>query len=336
MKHLAFCEYCMKENLYKVYTTNKQSILKDENIKYIAKQAICEICDNEIFVPEIFDYNIESLYNEYRKKHNIILEREINNILIKYSIDKESLSLILGWHKGTIYRYLEGDMVSNSHSEVLKKIQSNPNYYSILLQTNKEKINPIIYNRSRQVVKEILNYNAPEEKMDAVIRYIIIRCEDFTKSGLQNLLYYVQAFSYVFTKKFIFKEDCEADLNGPIFRSILERYDRFGFEEVNQEILGNKSLELEDFERNIVESVIKFFSCYSGKVLKQMTNNEAPCVLTQLNSINKNKSGNYENNKVIKKNLIAEYFEGIKEKYNMINLLDIQKYSIDLFNKISI
>ena len=66
-----------------------------------------------------------------------------------------------------------------------------------------------------------------------------------------------------------------------------------------------------------------------------MTRNEAPWMLTRTNIINENNKKNENPNRIIEKNLIAEYFKGIKEKYNMINLLDIQKYSTDLFDKIS-
>lgn len=332
---LAFCEYCMSENEYKVYNTNKTSILGNEDINYIAKEAICNICENEIFVSEICDYNLNNLYNEYIKKHNIISIEEIKHILVKYSIDHESLSLLLGWKSETINKYLDGDIAAISHSDILKKIFGNPNYYSIVLQTNKERINPISYNKSRQAVKGILNNEITEEKIDAVIKYLLIRCEDFTSVTLQNLLYYVQGFYYVFTKKFIFNEDCEAYINGPVFKSVLERYEKFGYEEANKDILVNKNLKLEDVERNVVESVIKFYGCYSGKVLRQMTNNEAPWILTRSKVNNKNDFENDGNNKIIDKDLILEYFNGIKEKYNMTNLLDIQKYSIDLFNKIS-
>jgi uncharacterized phage-associated protein len=232
-------------------------------------------------------------------------------------------------------RFLDGDMIINSHSDILKKIYKNPNYYSIVLQTNKERINPIEYNKSRQAVKAILNQEITEEKIDAVIKYLLIRCKDFTPSTLQKLLYYIQAFYYVFTDNFIFKEDCEASMEGPVYTSVNERYKKFGYEEINKDILVNEKLALEDVERNVVESVIKFYSCYSGKILKQMTHNEAPWILTRTNIINEKNIKNDNSNKIIEKNLIAEYFKGIKEKYNMINLLDIQKYSTDLFNKIS-
>ena len=335
MRESIFCEYCMNENEYKIHEVNKTSILKDEEISYMAKEAICNNCGNEIFVSDICDYNLKTLYEEYRKKHNIIRVIEIQRIIIKYCIKEEALSLLLGWKRETISRYLDGDMITNSHCDILKKIYKNPNYYSIVLQTNKERIEPTYYNESRKAVKVILNKDITEDKIDAVIKYLLIRCEDFTPLTLQKLLYYVQAFYYVFTNNFIFKEDCEASMKGPLYTSVYDRYKRFGYEEINKDILDNDKLTLEDVERNVVESVIKFYSCYSGKVLEQMTRNEAPWILTRTNSINENNINNENINKIIERNLIAEYFKGIKEKYNMINLLDIQKYSTDLFDKIS-
>ena len=331
MRELVFCEYCMSENEYKVNEVKKTTVLKDQEICYMSKEAICSNCGNEIFVSNICDYNLKTLYEEYRLSHNIINDKVLKHILIKYSINEEALSLLLGWKKETVGRFICGDMITNSHSDILKKIYENPNYYSIILQTNKQRIKPIDYNKSRQVVKAILNKDITEEKIDAVIKYLLIRCEDFTPLALQKLLYYVQAFYFVFTDKFIFIEDCEASMKGPVYKSVYERYKTFGYEEINKDILANDKLSLEDAERNIVESVIRFYSCYSGKILMQMTHNEAPWLLTRSNHINKDKSFS----KIIEKDLIAEYFNGIKEKYNMINLLDIQKYSTDLFNKIS-
>ena len=289
MKHLAFCEYCMNENEYDVHKENKISILKDEEISYMAKEAVCNNCGNEIFVSDICDYNLKNLYDEYRKKHNIIKVIELKNITIKYCINAEALSLLLGWRKETISRYLDGDMIANSHYDILKKIYENPAYYSIILQTNKERIEPIDYNRSRQAVKNALSKSITEEKIDAVIKYLLIRCEDFTPLTLQKLLYYVQAFYFVFTDKFIFNEDCEASMRGPLFTNVYERYQQFGYEEINKEILANDKLNLEDVERNVVESIIKFYSCYSGKILEQMTRNESPWILTRTNVINRKK-----------------------------------------------
>ncbi|EKQ58236.1 MULTISPECIES: type II toxin-antitoxin system antitoxin SocA domain-containing protein [unclassified Clostridium] len=333
MRQLAFCEYCMNENEYIIHKKSKLSILNGEEISYIAKEAFCNTCNNEIFVSDVCDYNLNSLYDEYRKLHNIISVEAIKYIMFKYSINEEALSLLLGWKSNALRRYLEGDIPTVSNSDILNKIYDNANYYSIILQTNKERINIIDYNKSRQAVKKILDSVEIEEKLDKVIKYILIRCEDLTSSALQKLLYYVQGFYYMFMDDFIFAEDCEATADGPVYRSVAERYEKFGYKKINRDILDSEKLKLEDAERNIVESVIKFYGCYSGKILKQMTQNEAPWILSRTRDKNDVEDDNI--NVVIEKNLISVYFKGIKVKYNIMDLMDIQKYSIDLISKIS-
>lgn len=335
MKKLAFCEYCIKENTYKILKLNKTSILKNEEILYRAKQAICECCKNEIFVSDICDYNLKSLYEEYRKKYAIIDTSEIERIIVKYSINKESLSLLLGWERQAVDRYLNGDMLTISRSDILKKILDDSNYYLTLLKAKKERINPVDFNISRQAVNYILNSDVTEDKIDAVIKYFIIRCEDFTPTVLYKLLYYVQGFHYVFANKYMFSEDFEASKDGPICKSVYERYKIFGYEEVNKDILSNNKLKLSDEERNVVESIIKFFGCYSGKILRLMTQSEAPWILTRTNIIHKKDFEDENYVGIIEKKLISEYFRGIKYKYDITNQLDIEKYSIDLFQKIS-
>lgn len=335
MKHLAFCEYCMREIKYEINEVNKMSVIKDEEISYTAKKAVCSACNNEIFVSEICDYNLNSLYEEYRNLHNIIKIEDIKRIMIKYSINEEALSLLLWWGRETIGRYLDGNMLISSNSDILKKMYNNPNYYSILLQTNKGRLNPVDYNKSRQAVKAVLNKDITEEKIDEVIKQILIICEDITPSAIQKLLYYVQGFYYMFTDNFIFQEDCEASEKGPIFVSVKERYEHFGCEIINSDIFSNENLKLEDLERNVVESVIKFYGCYSGKILEQMTKNEAPWMLARTKTIKENDIQGNAQNKIIEKNSIGIYFKGLKEKYNMTNLLDVQKYSTDLFNNLS-
>jgi Uncharacterized phage-associated protein len=325
----------MRETKYEINEINKISMIRDEEINYAAKKAVCYECNNEIFVSEICDYNLNSLYEEYRNLHNIIKIEEIKRITIKYCIHEEPLSLLLGWGREAISRFIDGDTVTSSNSDILKKIYKNPNYYSLLLQTNKARINPVDYNKSRQAVKAVLNKDITEEKIDAIIKHILIRCEDITPSAIQKLLYYVQGFYYMFTDNFIFQEECEASVKGPAYASVKERYDHFGYEIINGDILSNENLKLEDVERNVADSVIKFYGCYSGKILEQMTKNEAPWMLSRAKTIKDNKVEGNLKNKIIEKNAIGIYFKGLKEKYNMNNLLDVQKYSTDLFNTLS-
>lgn len=338
MKQFAFCEYCKKEQPYIVNEMTKTSTLNEEEISYEGKESYCCICRNEIFVNHVCRENLKSLYAEYRKKHDLIDKDKILLILKKYDISEEGLSLLLGFQKDAVSRYVKGDMISVQHSDVMKKIYNNIQYYSLLLTTNKDKIKPSEYFKSRKAVKFLTTTGEVESKIDKVIRYILTRCDDLTPLIIVKLLYYVQAFYYVFTDHFLFEEDFIAGDKGPILQSVLERYEVYGFDTINNEILNNEELILEDIEKNVVEGVLKFYGCYSGKILEKMAENESPWILTRKKMLQRNKGEielSFEESRIINKELILIYFRGIKDKYNMISVLDMEKYSRDIFEKIS-
>ncbi len=67
-----FCEYCRKD----VYFLVEDKIIKDK-IKgaiynYKGKIAYCNDCKSEIYVDYVNDFNLDALYEEYRKKNNIL------------------------------------------------------------------------------------------------------------------------------------------------------------------------------------------------------------------------------------------------------------------------
>lgn len=331
MRFLGFCENCRDENEYSIREVEKTANLNGEEIIYTYKEAHCKNCGNEIYIQDISNSNLRELYEKYRKSKNIISITDIENIMIKYNISNENLCLLLGFDEGTVSRYLDGDIPTNNHSDILRKIYINPEYYSIILQSNKERINVKDYNKSRQSVRNIIRMDSTEDKIYSIIKYIINREVDFTPFSLQKLLYYVQGFYYIFTNEFIFKEECEAWINGPVYRSVYYRYEKFGIKLVNKEIISKEYKELSDIERNVVESVIKFYGCYSGKVLEKMTNNEAPWVLTRTKIMRSENDSEF-----IDRKLIIDYFEGIKDKYSINEIVDIGKYSKQVFEKISI
>ena len=60
-----------------------------------------------------------------------------------------------------------------------------------------------------------------------------------------------------------------------------------------------------------------------------MTHSERPWRLTR-----KNLKPEENSDKIIKKDLIAEYFKDVDQKYKMLNVEDINDYSERLFEKI--
>lgn len=328
---MVFCDYCRKDVLYTEKEEAMSAQLKGETYQYFGKTANCDECSSEIYVSEVNDHNLRQLYDEVRKQHNIISLQKILEIPTKYNIGKRPLSLLLGWGEQTFSRYYDGDMPTKQYSTTLQRIYDEPNYYLSILESNKEKLpSQSTYEKSKLATETMLQIEQGVEKteIDKAISYLLWKCEDITPLALQKLLYYVQGFYYAFMDRFIFEEDCEAWVHGPVFRNVYFKYKEYCFDSINCNDLA-KDINLSGSEKIIIDSVIKNLSGYSGKTLEAFTHLETPWLATRgdlptsANTVRE-----------IDKKLIGSYFKDVRLKYNMLNPSDIRAYSKVMFEQI--
>lgn len=330
-----FCENCRDYVDYKVIEKSMSDKLKGKSYTYMGKEAYCQKCHEEVYVGEINDYNLEALYTIYRKENQIISLEMVREIPKKYDIGKRPLSLLLGWGELTFSRYYDGDMPTKQYSEILKQIYEDPQYYKELLEKNKENLkSELAYNKSKKAVEQLIKQNNQHnKKINLVMDYLLDQYSDISYLALQKALYYIQGFYYAFYQQFLFTEDCEAWVHGPVYRSIYYRYKEYSFDFI-EESFGKKVLNKQLFlktEQEILDSIIDYVCCYSGQTLEYFTHLEKPWIITR---------GELEpttsSNRMIPKNLIGDYFTEIKEKYQMIHPDDIKNYTQDMFKQIDV
>ena len=360
-----FCEECRNEVEYSTKSIPMTASIKGKQYSYTGTEAHCKECGSAVYVPEIIDANLRALYDEYRKENNIIPLDKINEIPTKYSIGKRPLSLLLGWGEQTFSRFADGDIPSKQYSDILQRIYNDPEYYLQLLISNKNNLKSALsYEKSYKATQKLLlksnnsssnngSINTDSSnKINYVIKYLLVKCEDITPLALQKSLYYIQGFYFAFYKSFLFTDDCQAWVHGPVYKDVYLRYKDYTFTPIDSpttEISGIKSSgKLADYkyaqksditrltaeltttlsatEKAICDSVIDNICCYSGKELERFTHHEEPWILTRGNL-----KADDSSNKIISKNIIGEYFTKIKEKYNMINPDDIHQYAKDMF-----
>ncbi|MEG1705273.1 MAG: DUF4065 domain-containing protein [Clostridia bacterium] len=323
------CEYCMDFVEYNIKEEETSICVKGKKYKYMEKHCYCNICNNEINVNEVMDENIKSIDEVYRKNENIISVSDIKEILKKYHIGKRPLSLLLGWGEVTITRYIDGDMPTKLYSDELKKILINHNYLLELLNKNKSKITEKTYNYVLEAIKNKVNYHY--EKIELIAEYIINYYEkSITPLALQKLLYYVQGFSKVFLGKFMFNDDCEAWIHGPVYSSIYNIYKVNGKNEIDSDENFIADCFINEDEKLLLDVVIQSFGFYNAKALEKMTHIENPWI-----NARKEIADEIPSNVVITKESIEEYFILVKNKYNMINISDIKDYSKKQFENIN-
>lgn len=327
---LVFCEECRKDVAYVVVETSMTEKLKGTEYHYTGREARCADCGSLVYIPEINDYNLKALYDAFRLQNGIVSLETILAIPEKYNIGKRPLSLLLGWGEQTFSRYCEGDLPTKQYSETLAKLYRDPAYYAELLESGKGNLkNKAAYDKSKKAVDALIGVtHGDSSKINTAIQYLLNQCEDITPLALQKALYYIQGFYYAFYHTFLFSENCEAWVHGPVYHDIYTRYRDYHYDSISQDIVFDDSV-ITAPERAIFDSVVRYLCCYSGKILEQFTHNEEPWLHTRGDL-----SSSAPSDRVISQASIGEYFSSVKSKYDMVIPNDIRAYAEDMFRSI--
>ena len=330
MTEKTFCEECRNDVEYTTASVPMTGTIKGKAYHYTGTEARCADCGNLVFVPEISDDNLRSLYNVFREENGIVSLDVICAIPEKYDIGKRPLSLLLGWGELTFSRYCDGDIPTRQYSDILQRIYNEPQFYSVLLEANKANLkSQRTYEKTRRAVDALLSVDAPSNsKINTVIQYLLYQCEDITPLALQKALYYIQGFHFAFYRTFLFSEDCQAWTHGPVYRDIYFRYRDYRFDPIEKTTTFDTSV-FSASEKAICDSVINNLCCYSGKILERFTHNEAPWLTTRGDLPDSAPS-----DRIIEKSVIGSYFDAVKAKYNMVNPRDIKDYAQDMFQQL--
>ena len=219
------CPCCMEEHITKTISVVESNIFKGEHVDYDAEYFYCDKAD-EIYADE---YQVVSndiaMKNAYRKKMNLLTSDEIAAIRTKYGISQSDLCLLLGWGGKTITRYESHQVQDNAHDSILRKLDSDPEWFLNLLAAKKEVISPAAFEKYydtgvrlfgqdhdqylKSAIKSIYaRYNQSPEacgrielSLDVVaemIRYFAnsVKVTNLFLVKLWKMLWYADAFSY--------------------------------------------------------------------------------------------------------------------------------------------
>ena len=187
--------------------------------------AICNECNQDLYVNEIEDENNERIYQIYRERANIIKPEDIIKLREKYDISQRELTAILGFGKMTINRYERGGLPTKSQSDYIKLLIENDDKFIEKVKEAYEKnnINDKTYNKIiseevekdiskkevqdniRRYLRSVLNrkpdiYNGYKsldlEKVENIISYIASKVKNLTITSLNKYLWYIDMLSF--------------------------------------------------------------------------------------------------------------------------------------------
>ena len=219
-----YCPYCKKEVEYNIEKRDLKEFRGIE-VNTFENVAICNECNQDLYVNEIEDVNNERIYQIYREKANIIKADDIIKLREKYDISQRELTSILGFGKMTINRYERGGLPTKSQSDYIKLLIENDDKFIEKVKEAYEKnnINEKTYNKIiseevekdiskkevqdniRRYLKSVLNrkpdiYNGYKsldlEKVENIISYIASKVRNLTITSLNKYLWYIDMLSF--------------------------------------------------------------------------------------------------------------------------------------------
>lgn len=219
-----YCPYCKKEVEYKIEKRDLKEFRGIE-VNTFENVAICNECNEDLYVNEIENENNERIYQIYREKANIIKAEDIIKLRKKYDISQRELTSILGFGKMTINRYERGGLPTKSQSDYIKLLIENDDKFIEKVRESYEKnnINEKTYNKIiseevekgiskkevqdniRRYLKYVLNrkpdiYNGYKsldlEKVENIISYIASKVKNLTITSLNKYLWYIDMLSF--------------------------------------------------------------------------------------------------------------------------------------------
>lgn len=282
----------------------------------------CEKCGSPIYDKEIEKKIREKANKIIREQTSIISKEEILELVDYYSVSQKYLSKVLGWGEVTLPRYIKGSYSPNmENSNRLKSIKNPYVLLNILEENVDESENPQREKLFRNINQQIVNQENEKGKLFKVVDWFLNNTseeEGITHLALQKLLYFVQAWNYVFNGKWIFREECEAWVHGAVYRNVFDEFKSFKYSRLPR-LNTNTSLHKEEIE--VLEFVKEnYLDVYSAKTLEKICHLEDPF---------KNARGTLEEHarseSAISKDSIAKYYNKIAKKYsidreNMINI----------------
>ena len=177
------------------------------------------------------------------------------------------------------------------------------------------------------VRKRLDNVHFTNAKIDNVVKYIIYKVDDISILALMKLLYFSQGVYAAFTQRYLFVDECEAWVLGPVYRDTYNRYKDVLTNMIENHVICENDIALDSYEKEVINAVLETFGRCSPSDLVKITHREAPWL-----NARKGLSAAELSNRIIPKESIKNYFEHVKTKRVLATPFEFIEYVSDMKN----
>ena len=129
-----YCEVCGREVETKIITRKEIYNVCGEDIEVDAQVMVCAECGEELFNEELDSATLINAYNEYRRRHKLLLPEEIRKIREQYGLSQRSFAKLLNWGDKTIRRYENGAVQDRAHNSLMLFLREPENMRTYLTE----------------------------------------------------------------------------------------------------------------------------------------------------------------------------------------------------------
>lgn len=181
-----YCEIC--EKVVKTKVISKKEVYKvlGEEIEVEAQVLVCAHCNEEFYSEELDSITLTKAYDEYRKRHKLLLPEEIKKIREFYGLSQRSFSKLLNWGDKTIHRYENGSIQDKAHNSLLLFLRK-PENMALYLKENRHSLQEKQLSKLLELLEPFIKANEKEK----AIRFfdLYISSEPSIENGFKNFDY---------------------------------------------------------------------------------------------------------------------------------------------------
>lgn len=203
-----YCEYCDRFCSSYVEEREETYNVRGEPITVRSPLRICSECGNVMNDEELDDAILKKAYNEYRRRHGLLMPGEIREIREKYNLSQAAAAKLLGWSPATFVRYESGALQEAAHDELLRRMRDDVEWVRDLYRRNGHRLSALQRRRLEQALNEFREPNIVEEmeevigrqnpesdfdpgKLFSVVRLITEKAGKMSKSVFLKHLFYI-------------------------------------------------------------------------------------------------------------------------------------------------
>ncbi len=129
-----YCEVCGRDVNTKVVKRKESFDICGEMIETDAQVLVCTECGEDLYCEEFDNNTLIGAYNEYRRRHRLLLPEEIKKIREQYDLSQRALAKLLNWGDKTIFRYENGSIQDKAHNSMLLFLRDPENMKTYLVE----------------------------------------------------------------------------------------------------------------------------------------------------------------------------------------------------------